>query len=145
MKPPFSLKTEVAKPDELQDKLKSWLDELRSGDLILLKGPMGGGKTTLVASLVQYFGSPQAASPTYALHHRYQCQKFIVDHWDLYRLTDLDQLESTGFWDLLQDDAVVIVEWPEKVPTKFWPEERRIFRVEIEVLKSGSRGISVVG
>ena len=83
---------------------------------ILLSGPMGAGKTTFVREFTRALGSEdEASSPTYALHHRYVTAQGPVDHFDLFRLEDAEALESAGFWDLLADSSLALIEWPERL------------------------------
>ena len=96
---------------------------LRGGDRLLLHGDLGGGKTTFVRGLVRGLGHPdprEVASPTYALHHRYEGGRLPVDHLDLYRLEGVeDAMEWQGILDPLDDgDAVAVIEWPDRLP---WP------------------------
>ena len=108
-------------------ELKTWCEELalsfNSKQILLLNGPLGAGKTELVKQLLLSLGSDEAASPTYGLIHNYETQKIkSVVHTDLYRLEGDEDLESTGFWDLFNNDsALIIVEWAERVPMADWP------------------------
>lgn len=121
--------------------LKSLVDRLRSHLLrpgvLLLKGSVGAGKTqTLKLILNQTGGYESLASPTYAIHHSYQVKvgraSLSIEHFDLYRLQDLEQLETTGFWDLISDpSSLVVVEWPDKVPMEWWPQDRDLLLLEI--------------
>lgn len=94
---------------------------LTGGDRLLLHGDLGGGKTTFVRGLVRGLGHPdprEVASPTYALHHRYEGGSHPVDHLDLYRLEGVeDAMEWQGILDPLDDpDAVAVIEWPDRLP-----------------------------
>lgn len=122
------------------ESLSEWVRDLKKGDIILLKGEMAAGKTTMVRSILETWGFSDVASPTYALHHRYENQNVKVDHWDLYRLKNLDELETASFWDMLADaDVVSFVEWPNLVPLDYWPLGRRIFSVDISKETNGRR------
>ena len=67
--------------------------------IVALQGPMGVGKTEFVKHLCGKFRSDTVASPTFAIHHRYSSLRGTIDHLDLYRLENEDELETTGFWD----------------------------------------------
>ncbi len=83
---------------------------------VILKGEMGAGKTLLTKGMVKGLGlADDVTSPTYALVNVYDMGKRRVYHFDLYRLSDPDELYEIGFEDYLKDDAVAIIEWPEAV------------------------------
>jgi tRNA threonylcarbamoyl adenosine modification protein YjeE len=99
-------------------------DALRPGDLVLLEGALGAGKTTLVRGLVGALGGDpaQVCSPTFVLLETYSLGAGAiarVHHADLYRLRGLAAapLEEVGLGDALADeDAVTAIEWPESWP-----------------------------
>jgi len=98
-------------------------DRLQAGDLITLQGELGAGKTTFVQGLARGLDVPQeATSPTFVLIVEYE-GRLPVLHLDAYRLTNrsgepicYDALRDAGVLDLLErDDAVKLVEWPERI------------------------------
>lgn len=85
---------------------------------------MGSGKTTFVTEVANALGASDAASPSYALHTRYESSAGIIDHFDLDRLTSIDDLESTGFWDIISEaqsdrtgpaQRFVMIEWAKRL------------------------------
>jgi tRNA threonylcarbamoyladenosine biosynthesis protein TsaE len=88
---------------------------LRGGECIALDGPLGAGKTQYVRGLVQGLGGDgrTVSSPTYVLLNIYDTGRLTVYHLDAYRVTG-DDLEATGFTELLEQNGVVIVEWPSR-------------------------------
>jgi len=110
---------------------------LRPGDLVLLYGDLGAGKTTLVRGMargVEYRG--RVSSPTYALAHVYRGRRLTLHHLDLYRLKDGD-VGELGLDELLADPrGAVVVEWPQAAR---WPRKR----VEIR-LSHAKRGRKIV-
>lgn len=87
---------------------------LLPGDVVALYGQLGAGKTTLVRGLVQHLcgKATEVPSPTYTLVQSYETTKFVIWHFDLYRIESLTELDELGWEDTA--DAVVLVEWPER-------------------------------
>jgi len=90
--------------------------EFSSPCLVLLIGNLGAGKTTLAKGIVKGLGAAQpeeVSSPTFTLIHEYSPR---VYHIDLYRLEDSRELATLGLDELLERDAVILMEWGEKFP-----------------------------
>jgi tRNA threonylcarbamoyladenosine biosynthesis protein TsaE len=85
--------------------------------LVVLRGELGMGKTTLVKGMAAALGASadDVTSPTFTLVHEYRGRKTRLFHLDLYRLDTEDELETVGLWELADaGDALVMVEWGDK-------------------------------
>jgi tRNA threonylcarbamoyladenosine biosynthesis protein TsaE len=102
--------------------------DLRPGDVVLVSGELGSGKTTLIRGACRELGvADPVTSPTFTIGQRYR-GRVPVSHLDLYRLEDLEDEDPGLLDDYLTDDAVAFVEWPRAAE----PELRRVaMRVEL--------------
>jgi tRNA threonylcarbamoyladenosine biosynthesis protein TsaE len=87
---------------------------LRDGDVVLVSGELGSGKTTLVRGAARALGvSDRVTSPSFSIGHRYRTGgRLTVSHLDLYRLADLDEEEPALLSDYLGAGRIAFVEWP---------------------------------
>ena len=109
--------------------------ELRPPRLVLLRGELGAGKTTLIKGIAEGFGAARqedVTSPTFTLVHEYRSPQVNVYHVDLYRVDTPRELETLGLDDLAADDAVLLIEWGEK-----FERFRRERDVEIALEQTG--------
>lgn len=90
---------------------------LPAGSLVLLDGCMGAGKTTFTHGFLAGLGHPdprEVASPTFALHHRYEGGRLPLNHLDLFRIEDASSMLRQGVVEALDDSAALtVVEWPD--------------------------------
>jgi tRNA threonylcarbamoyladenosine biosynthesis protein TsaE len=90
---------------------------LRAPKLVVLRGPLGAGKTTLVKGIAAAIGASEdeVSSPTFTLVQEYRGRRTRLVHLDLYRLETEQELESVGLWEMADAaDVLVMVEWGEK-------------------------------
>lgn len=132
---------EIHSLEELKNWAKSFSNELSFKDIVLLEGEMGVGKSQLVQYLVESLSQDQSCSPTYAIHNCYKATNGAsIDHIDLYRVEDEDDLESTGFWDLFgQDQAVILIEWADRMDASIYPKAWNLHRIQLQKIDESSR------
>lgn len=90
---------------------------LQGGEVLALHGDLGAGKTCFVQGLARGLDVPDEVyvrSPTFTLIDTYP-GRFLLHHLDLYRLSEVDELEAIGWRDLLDEQAVVAVEWANRL------------------------------
>ena len=90
---------------------------LRPGDVLALRGDLGAGKTHFTMGVARGLGcDAQVTSPTFTLVHEYEGGAFPVYHFDFYRMESEDEVLRIGWDEYLAEEAVIIVEWPDKFP-----------------------------
>lgn len=111
--------------------------DLRPPLVLLLRGNLGAGKTTLVKGLAEGFDAARAedvTSPTFTLVHEYHGPHVTLYHIDLYRVDTERELETLGLDDLLAPDCILVIEWGEKFSR--WPDNS----IEIVFEPTGETG-----
>ena len=107
--------------------------------IVTLQGELGAGKTLLTKGIAKGLGVPDwyyLNSPTFTLINEYQ-GRLPLYHFDLYRLSDIDELFELGFNDYLAGPGVLVIEWPEKASTLL-PSENLI-NIRLEIVTSEKR------
>ena len=113
----------AAETEALGERLAA---ELGAGDVVLVSGELGAGKTTMIRGVCRALGvSEPVTSPTFTIGHRYR-GRVPVSHLDLYRLEDLDAEDPALLEDYLQPDAVVLIEWPGAAEPRLQRVTRRV-------------------
>ncbi|WP_426206612.1 tRNA (adenosine(37)-N6)-threonylcarbamoyltransferase complex ATPase subunit type 1 TsaE [Pseudomonas sp. TWP3-1] len=115
--------------------------------LIFLVGNLGMGKTTLSRGIIRGLGHIGAVkSPTFTLVEPYEIGDIRAFHFDLYRLVDPEELEFLGIRDYFEDDALCLIEWPDK-GAGFLPKPDLTITISpqdsgrsLNILSQGSRG-----
>ena len=115
--------------------------------LIFLEGNLGMGKTTLSRGIIRGLGHVGAVkSPTFTLVEPYEIGDIRAFHFDLYRLVDPEELEFLGIRDYVEDDAMCLIEWPDK-GAGFLPKPDLTITISpqdsgrsLKILSQGSRG-----
>ena len=102
---------------------ENFLDKIKPGYIVYVHGEMGVGKTTFIKYLVNAFQqknkikTTEVTSPTFNLLNQYDVNKFIINHYDLFRLKNDDELKNLG---LFEDNlnTITLIEWPEIIKKK---------------------------
>ena len=131
---------------ELKAFWQEFLPHLSERSILLLSGDVGAGKTTSTQLIADILGMKDVQSPSFAIHLRYEnAEGRFIDHIDLYRLKDDDDLESSGFWDLFAaKKGLVVIEWAQRLDYDYLPLNWQ--RVEVKLQQTsidGERRITV--
>ncbi len=116
--------------------------KLKSGAVVGLYGDLGAGKTTFAGFLVHALGiDRRVQSPTFVIARKYIGKKLTVNHIDLYRLQDPEELQDLGLQEFFEEkSAITLIEWPE-VAEVFLPEGT--IRIYFEYVNENTRKIKV--
>jgi tRNA threonylcarbamoyladenosine biosynthesis protein TsaE len=132
----------VHSEDETQRVARELAGQLKPGDVLLLSGDLGAGKTTFVRGLAEGLGIDPAevSSPTFTLVHEYRGGRLPLFHADLYRLTGA-ATEDIGLEEIGATEGVLAIEWPERLAHAL-PGARTI---HLETVDENTRRITVNG
>jgi len=132
----LSLQADISTLPQLHQVCTQFIPEIDGQVVFLLVGEMGSGKTEFVKQLLTLYLSRdvsiEIASPSYALHHQYKDQLHQVEHWDLYRLTSEDDLESVGFWESFEQKNLSLIEWADKLNFSWLPRNRKYIKINFK-------------
>jgi tRNA threonylcarbamoyladenosine biosynthesis protein TsaE len=126
--------------DETRALARAWSACLAPGDVLLVSGDLGAGKTAFVRGLAEGFGidADDVSSPTFSLVHEYRGGRLPFFHADLYRL-ERTAAEDIGLEELGADDGVLAIEWPERLSHAF----PGALTVEIQIVGDTTRRVIV--
>lgn len=106
---------------------------LEAGDVLVLTGDLGAGKTQLTKGIAAGMGVVgDVTSPTFTIEMVYEGAEMPLYHFDLYRLDDPDQLEDTGIFDVLGADGVCSIEWGEQFAEEVGDARVDVFVTRLE-------------
>ena len=134
-------------PTETERAGEEFSQLLRPGDVVLLSGPLGAGKTTFVRGLARGLGVfERATSPTFTIVRQHECHNDLgittLHHADVYRVTSLDEVLDLALGELVEEAAVAVVEWGELAAPVFGAD---VVTVSIAVTSDEGRTIDVDG
>ena len=106
---------------------------LQEGDVLVLTGDLGAGKTQLTKGIAAAMGvADDVTSPTFALEAVHEGAEMPLYHFDLYRLTSADELGDAGVWDVLGGDGVCVIEWGEQFAEELGEERLDVYVTRLE-------------
>lgn len=114
----------------------------KKGDVVILTGELGAGKTVFVKGIAKALGidSSLVNSPSYTIVNEYKGGSKMLFHFDLYRLGDISELYETGWDDYMQQDGIMVVEWGEKGQASL-PAPR--YEITLNILDDNEREIDI--
>ena len=119
--------------------------ELRPGNIVLLRGDLGAGKTTLIKGIAEAFHAAEVeavTSPTFTLIHEYRGPDVTLFHIDLYRIDTQRELDTLALDDLMEPNTILLIEWGEKFE-RFQTE--RDVEIAIEHMGGDDRRLNIKG
>ena len=125
-----SEKIDISLEDKTSELAKSFSRTLHKGDVAYFHGVIGVGKTTFIRHLINNLQQlnkinlTEVTSPTFNLVNEYDVGNFIIQHYDLYRLTDYSEIKNIGLFEN-REQVVTLIEWPEKI------EETVVNRIDL--------------
>lgn len=127
------------RPEETAALALRFVCLLKPGDVVLLKGDLGAGKSTFARALIQSLcgENTEVPSPTFTLVQTYETKAFSIWHFDLYRLKFPEEIYELGIEEA-KHSGVCLIEWPERLGPDFFKE---YFEVEFQYGKSENERI----
>ncbi len=116
---------------------------LHGGECIALYGELGVGKTHLISGLALGLGyEGETSSPTFAIVNEYRGGRLPIFHFDMYRISGWEDLESTGFFDYQEEGGIIATEWSENIEAAL-PENH--IKITVTRIDNNTREICVEG
>lgn len=124
------LKSWISNSISDSQKIAAELSEIfKRGDVVLLEGTLGSGKTFLVQEICKSWHIEEdVTSPTFTLIQNYSGD-IAVNHLDLYRIENIEELDNLGWEDMVYSNAVTFIEWPQKVE----PALQSFYKIKLEM------------
>ena len=132
-------------PAETEATARRVASILGPGDVVGLEGDLGSGKTCFTRGLVaalDTLGVVHVSSPTFALLNVYRTNPPVY-HFDLYRVSGIDDLETTGYWEITGSaDGIAVVEWCDRLAEVM---ESATWRISLRIVDEQSRELTIRG
>ena len=120
---------EIDSLSELPRVAEAVIEALDGRSVVLLRGGMGAGKTTLVSRIAALLGAEDTVtSPTFALVNQYEGQQCRIYHFDFYRIDSIEEVFDLGYEEYFYWGDLCLVEWPEKIEPLI-PDDAMVVRI----------------
>jgi tRNA threonylcarbamoyladenosine biosynthesis protein TsaE len=122
---------EIDSLSELKDVAQEVVESLEGRTVVLLRGEMGAGKTTLISRIAAYLGAEDTVtSPTFALVNQYEGTECCIYHFDFYRIEEIEEVFDLGYEEYFYSGDLCLVEWPEKIEPLL-PDDAMTVRITV--------------
>ncbi len=143
----LKLDNQILDISEIEKLVNKLCNKLSSGDVILLQGELGAGKTTLARIIINNLHlisnkiKPKIiSSPTYPILITYDLKRYEIYHYDLYRIRSIKELDQLGFFENISK-SITIVEWPELLIDL--PFNNKHYLINLEIYSDTKRNIKI--
>ena len=127
------MKTKIESEKEMLELGAGFLKTLVPGDVVLLQGDLGSGKSVFARGFLNAAGIAVVPSPTFTIVNKYDTNIGTVFHMDAYRIDDIEEARAAGLDEIIDDKtAIKFIEWPEKI-TEILPKKHTL----INIIKTG--------
>lgn len=122
---------EIDSLSELKNVAQQVVESLEGRTVVLLRGEMGAGKTTLISRIAAYLGAEDTVtSPTFALVNQYEGSECRIYHFDFYRIEEIEEVFDLGYEEYFYSGDLCFVEWPEKIEPLL-PDDAMTVRITV--------------
>lgn len=122
---------EIDSLSELDGVAEQIIESLNGRDVVLFRGGMGAGKTTLISRIVAQLGAQDTVtSPTFALVNQYEGTERRIYHFDFYRIDRIEEVFDFGYEEYFYSGDLCLVEWPEKIEALI-PDDAMVVKIDI--------------
>ena len=118
-----SSKFDISKESSTAKFARKFSKVLKVGDVVLLHGEIGAGKTTFIRYLINSLEKKnkvklgEITSPTFSILNEYEIKNITIRHYDLFRIKDSNEIKNIGIYENIQD-FITFIEWPDKIQKK---------------------------
>lgn len=122
---------EIDSLSDLKYVAQEVVESLEGRTVVLLRGEMGAGKTTLISRIAAYLGAEDTVtSPTFALVNQYEGSDCRIYHFDFYRIEEIEEVFDLGYEEYFYSGDLCFVEWPEKIEPLL-PDDAMTVRITV--------------